>query len=126
MGHRMIVAALLATVLGGFGMVSAQARTFDFDQRRFVSRLPGEGEQRRPASPDHGEYSGSAHPRAIAPAYAPRDHRLISPAQAVRRAQQRYGGRVLNVELVRDGAPYYRVKLLRNGNVRVVRVSAGR
>ncbi|MDN5850334.1 MAG: hypothetical protein L0H63_11990 [Nitrococcus sp.] len=122
----MIVAALLVTALGGFAVAYAQARPFDFDQRRFVSRMPGEGGlQRRPASPGNGEYSGLVHPRAIAPAYAPRN-RLISPAQAVRRAQQRYGGRVLSVELVRDGAPYYRVKLLRNGNVRVVRVSAGR
>lgn len=124
----MIVAALLSAALGGFGMASAQARPFDFDQRRSVTRSlpsPREVEHRRSASVDHAEHFGSARSERLAPAYAPRD-RLISPAEAVRRAQQHYGGRVLSVELARDGAPYYRIKLLRNGNVSVVRIPAGR
>ncbi|MCO6441913.1 MAG: hypothetical protein J5I81_12720 [Nitrococcus mobilis] len=124
----MVVAALLAVVLGGFGVASAQLRSFDFDQRRFIARAApfwGEGRPRRSGSVDHADHYGSARSERLAPGYAPRD-RLISPAEAARRAQQRYGGRVLGVELARDGAPYYRVKLLRNGNVRVVRIPAGR
>lgn len=52
---------------------------------------------------------------------------LISADTAARRAQSRYGGKVLSVRLVRKGqgaAPFYRVKLLSDGNVRVVRISA--
>lgn len=42
----------------------------------------------------------------------------ISPAQAAREAQHRYGGgKVLSVDPDGDG---YRVKLVRDGNVRVV------
>lgn len=125
MGRMMIVAAVLFAILGGFGMASAQARPFEFDQRRFVTRAsPDPGHwPLRSAAASHLERRGSS--RSEAPAYVPRD-RLISPAAAARRAQARYGGRVLGVDLARDGAPYYRVKLLRNGNVRVVRIPAGR
>jgi len=49
----------------------------------------------------------------------------ISPAQAAQRARQEYGGKVLSVDLERNGAdPQYRVKIIENGNVRVVRVPA--
>lgn len=45
----------------------------------------------------------------------------MSAAQAARQAQQRYGGgRVLSVDSMGDG---YRVKLLREGDVRVVFIS---
>lgn len=128
MGRMMVVAALLAVVLGGFGIASAQSRPFDFDQRRIMARsVPfwGEGGPRRSGSVDHADHHGSARSERLAPGYAPRD-RLISPGEAARRARQRYGGRVLGVELARDGAPYYRVKLLRDGNVRVVRIPARR
>lgn len=46
----------------------------------------------------------------------------ISPAQAAHKARQRYGGKVLSVDLQSSG--YYRVKLIDNGNVRVVRIAA--
>jgi uncharacterized membrane protein YkoI len=51
---------------------------------------------------------------------------MISSETAALRAQARYGGRVLSVQLERPaaGAPFYRVKLLSNGNVRVVHVGA--
>jgi uncharacterized membrane protein YkoI len=51
---------------------------------------------------------------------------LISRDAAALEAQSRYGGRVLSVDLERqtDGPPVYRVKLLSNGNVRVVSVDA--
>lgn len=46
------------------------------------------------------------------------DNRAISPEEAARRAQQQNGGgRVLSVEQAGGG---YRVKLLRDGEVRVV------
>jgi hypothetical protein len=45
----------------------------------------------------------------------------MSPSQAAREAQQRYGGgRVLSVDSMGGG---YRVKLLRDGDVRVVFIS---
>ena len=51
---------------------------------------------------------------------------LISADSAARKAQSRYGGKVLSVRLVRpdEGTPFYRVKLLLNGNVRVVQIEA--
>lgn len=48
----------------------------------------------------------------------------ISAAQAATRARREYGGRVLDVSLERGARPYYRVKLLKNGNVRSVRIPA--
>lgn len=46
------------------------------------------------------------------------DHRSLTPAQAAREAQSRYGGgRVLSVDRAGEG---FRVKLLRDGDVRVV------
>lgn len=49
----------------------------------------------------------------------------VSAAQAARTARQEYGGKVLGVILEEDAhAPYYRVKLLDGGRVRVVHVSA--
>ncbi len=54
-----------------------------------------------------------------------RDHRAgktMTPAQAAREAQRRYGGgKVLSVDESGDG---YRVKLLRDGDVRVVFISS--
>ena len=48
--------------------------------------------------------------------------RSMTPAQAAREAQKRYGGgKVLSVDPSGDG---YRVKLLRDGDVRVVFISA--
>lgn len=49
----------------------------------------------------------------------------VAPAEAARRASREYGGRVLNVVLEDGpGGPYYRVKLLNGGRVRVVHVEA--
>lgn len=51
----------------------------------------------------------------------------IGPEQAAERARARFGGRVLNVILDQGpSGPYYRVKLLQNGRVRVVDVDAHR
>lgn len=52
--------------------------------------------------------------------------RLRSPRAAARQAQQRFGGRVLSVQLERGARPVYRVKLLSGGVVRVVRIPAQR
>ncbi|MES1950814.1 hypothetical protein S4A8_08145 [Salinisphaera sp. S4-8] len=49
----------------------------------------------------------------------------VAPAEAARRAAREYGGRVLNVVLEDGpGGPYYRVKLLDGGRVRIVHVEA--
>ncbi|MGB7757497.1 MAG: PepSY domain-containing protein [Salinisphaera sp.] len=51
----------------------------------------------------------------------------ITPEQAAQRARDRFGGRVLNVILEHGpGGPYYRVKLLEHGRVRVVDIDARR
>ena len=56
-----------------------------------------------------------------------RQRHLRSPRAAARAAQRRFGGRVLSVQLERGGgAPVYRVKLISDGVVRVVRVPASR
>lgn len=49
----------------------------------------------------------------------------VTAAQAARAARLEYGGRILAVILVTDAeSPYYRIKLLGNGQLRVVRVTA--
>lgn len=49
----------------------------------------------------------------------------VAPGEAARRARHKYGGRVLNVILEQGASgPYYRVKLLDGGRVRVVRINA--
>ncbi|MES1923887.1 hypothetical protein [Salinisphaera sp. T31B1] len=49
----------------------------------------------------------------------------VAPGEAARRASREYGGRVLNVVLEDGpGGPYYRVKLLDGGRVRIVHVEA--
>lgn len=49
----------------------------------------------------------------------------ITPAQAAQRAREHFGGRILNVMLEHGQAgPYYRVKLLKQGRVRVVDIDA--
>lgn len=49
----------------------------------------------------------------------------VSAAQAARAARREYGGKVLGVILeAQDQSPYYQVKLLSGGQVRVVRVTA--
>lgn len=54
--------------------------------------------------------------------------RRVSAQEAARAAQARYGGKVLSVKMKQPPGerPYYRVKLLSNGHVRVVRIDAGR
>lgn len=46
----------------------------------------------------------------------------VSPAQAAQKARRRYGGKVLSVDLQPSGN--YRVKIIDNGNVRVVHIPA--
>lgn len=48
-----------------------------------------------------------------------RDRSDKTPAEAAREARERYGGKVLAVSRDGDG---YRVKLIKQGNVRVVRI----
>jgi uncharacterized membrane protein YkoI len=51
---------------------------------------------------------------------------LITPGQAISKAQQIYGGKVVGTELVKPplGRPYYKVKIENNGRVRVIRIDA--
>lgn len=67
-----------------------------------------------------------AAPVAFAEPWLLTQSKRISAEEAARRAQSRYGGKVLSIELRQtpDGKPYYRVKLLSNGDVRVVRIDA--
>lgn len=49
----------------------------------------------------------------------------VSPAEAARAARRDYGGRILSVVLVTGAeTPYYRVRLLSDGQLRVVHVKA--
>ncbi|MDA3919602.1 MAG: PepSY domain-containing protein [Salinisphaera sp.] len=51
----------------------------------------------------------------------------IGPYDAAQRARQQYGGRVLNVVLEHGpSGPYYQVKLLDRGRVRVVHINAAK
>lgn len=78
---------------------------------------PGHG------STPHGEDNRSEQPRQNATQQRP----AITPEQAAQRARDRFGGRVLNVILEHGpGGPYYRVKLLEHGRVRVVDIDARR
>lgn len=70
------------------------------------------------ASPDRGMQPESFGPAGSTP--------QLSAFEAADRARGEYGGRVLNVMLEHGPAgPYYRVKLLDGGRVRVVHVNAG-
>lgn len=71
----------------------------------------------------HGhDGSKSNHKRQASP-----QRPAISPEQAAQRARKHFGGRVLNVVLEQGpGGPYYRVKLLERGRVRVVDIDARR
>lgn len=61
----------------------------------------------------------------IAQAEDSRDARAKTAADAAREARREYGGKVLSVTREENGRQaYYRVKLLDNGHVRVVRISA--
>jgi uncharacterized membrane protein YkoI len=72
--------------------------------------------------------AGAEVPLFLAQGSGARDRQTISPNQAVAEAQGRYGGKVLSVRLQRRGnqPAYYLVKLLSQGNVRVVRIPAQR
>lgn len=50
----------------------------------------------------------------------PRGHSAFTPADAARQVQSMYGGRVLAVQPAADG---YRVKVLKDGEVRIYSVS---
>jgi len=69
----------------------------------------------------HGFAAPDAGPHLVAQAG------LLSADEAARRAREKYGGKVLSVTLVNEGAnPFYKVKLISDGTVRVVRVAARR
>lgn len=74
-------------------------------------------------SRDQAHSSRGAQSDARAPSHAAPQ---LSPEQAADRAREEYGGRVLNVVLEHGSSgPYYRVKLLDGGRVRVAHVGAG-
>ena len=54
------------------------------------------------------------------------EQKLLSPSEAISIAEQQYGGKVLSIELIRsEGSPsYYRIKMISNGKVRIVRINA--
>lgn len=75
------------------------------------------------AGPARDEARAGIHRAADDEAKRPRPN--VEPGEAARRASREYGGRVLNVVLEEGpGGPYYRVKLLDGGRVRIVHVEA--
>lgn len=97
------------------------------DERRFVERRYEErrydGGRRDEARRDENRYLGGREASLVDRRSAPegRSASRMTAGQAARQAQQRYGGgRVLSVDSMGDG---YRVKLLRDGDVRVVFIS---
>lgn len=73
-------------------------------------------------SSGHGQSSHGTQQESLAPSHAAPQ---LSPLEAADRARDKYGGHVLNVVLEHDSSgPYYRVKLLDKGRVRVTHVSA--
>ncbi len=50
--------------------------------------------------------------------------RRLTPAEAASLAQRDYGGRVLDIRSGKDGR--YRVKILKNGRVRVIEIDSRR
>lgn len=72
-----------------------------------------------PSAPPPAQAAPAPHPEtsnAVSPAAPPPP---MQPADAARRAQQQYGGRVLSVS---PGTGGYRVKMLKQGEVSVVTV----
>ncbi|MCW8195310.1 hypothetical protein F6455_10980 [Proteobacteria bacterium 005FR1] len=61
----------------------------------------------------------------LAPAFAVKQQRASSAAEAARIAKQRYGGKILKVDAVRTGdGVLYRVKILMdNGRVKTVTIA---
>lgn len=107
---------LVAVALTLCALASAQAAT------------PG-----RPGPPDPGHtgpglrYAGETQGRSRAghDRAAHEQRPAFGPEEAAQRARQRFGGRVLDVTLARspDG-PYYRIRILEHGRVRIVDIDA--
>lgn len=104
--RRIVISLVLSALLcGGPAAAWAQPAWREVAQQQAGGRADSNGNRQRGRQSSH----------------------LISPRQAARRAQRRFGGRVLSVQLEhRGGSPVYRVKLLSGGVVRVVRVPAAR
>lgn len=75
---------------------------------------PGRAEQNRLLQRSLIDPPAAAVPRTT-PVPRPREPRL-SPSDAARQVQRRYGGRVLSVQTQDEGS--YRVKVLKDGEVR--------
>lgn len=89
-----------------------------------VQARPGDNALRSQMAQGAGPGAASAR---VANDNANRPEPNVAPGEAARRAANEYGGRVLNVVLADGpGGPYYRVKLLDGGRVRVVHVDAHR
>lgn len=99
----------LAVVVCACAAPSALARLGDSGLRSSLAEAAGPSSQRGDGGNGESE----------------RPEPNVAPAEAGRRASREYGGRVLNVVLEDGpGGPYYRVKLLNGGRVRVVHVEA--
>ncbi|MGH8517696.1 MAG: hypothetical protein ACREUE_09575 [Panacagrimonas sp.] len=101
------------------------------DEGRYEARRRDEGnrdegryeERRRGQDRDHDRYFGGREASLVdrGSSSEGRSSSRMTAAQAARQAQHQYGGgRVLSVDSMGDG---YRVKLLREGDVRVVFIS---
>jgi uncharacterized membrane protein YkoI len=107
----LLCSALLCGLALGLGPAPAALAQFDGNALRSpLAESAGPGRER---------------PRDAANKAERRPRPNVEPAEAARRASREYGGRVLNVVLEDGpGGPYYRVKLLDGGRVRVVHVEA--
>lgn len=103
--------------------VGATMLVFAIAPAHAAPRLAGllDGLPQVPEVPGQASGSKADFARSAEASAAPR----ISPAEAAQQAREQHGGKVLSVDLERGGsAPQYRVKIIDNGNVRVVRVPA--
>lgn len=92
---------LILCLLSAIGAAPATARPDDDAARRLTDTLP------------------QTAPRELQPA-AGLSEKTLSPSEAARQVQRRYGGRVLAVQAEGSG---YRVKVLKDGEVRVYEVN---
>jgi uncharacterized membrane protein YkoI len=114
---RLLAVLVMAAVLGGSLAVPAHAKQDKHgrEDRREQREERSDRHDRREdrGDSDRSEQGGS--------------HKgVLGRDEAARRAQRKYGGRVLSVDLMQseDAPARYRVKLLSDGNVRTVDVDA--
>ncbi|WP_423822639.1 PepSY domain-containing protein [Salinisphaera sp. SPP-AMP-43] len=112
---RVVTLVVLWLLLAGATQAAATIQTAEYRAFQPATAQPIDSRSR-----EHSKHTGNN-------GNASRRQAAIAPETAAERARQRFGGRVLNVVLERGpGGPYYRVKILEHGRVRVVDIDARR